>query len=177
MTPIEGADEGTDRWAIEQGWISLTPLRLDLTDAHALEDIRVRRPLDEVLAAAVSPGKSSPQAAQSVREDEAPAAIPKAVGTSLPADSRICERPFDRDLPSGAQKRIHFLLGPLLCVAISLLHEADEFLGVAIHLIELVVSELAPLCLRTALQLMPLPLENFGVHSISSLFVSHVVSR
>jgi hypothetical protein len=32
-----------------------------------------------VLAATVSPGKSSPQAAQSVREDEAPAAIPKAV--------------------------------------------------------------------------------------------------
>jgi 5'-nucleotidase len=87
VTPIEGADEGTDRWAIEQGWISMTPLRLDLTDAHALEDVRARRPLDEVLAAAVSPGKSSPQAAQSVREDEAPAAIPKAVGDERVADS------------------------------------------------------------------------------------------
>ena len=82
VTPIEGADEGTDRWAIEQGWISVTPLRLDLTDGHALEDVRVRRPLDEVLAAAVSPGKSSPQAEQSVREDEAPAAIPKATAGS-----------------------------------------------------------------------------------------------
>jgi 5'-nucleotidase len=80
VTPIEGADEGTDRWAIEQSWISMTPLRLDLTDGHALEEVRLRRPLDEVLAAAVSPGKSSPQAAKSVREDEAPAAIPKAVG-------------------------------------------------------------------------------------------------
>jgi 5'-nucleotidase len=80
VTPIEGADEGTDRWAIEQSWISMTPLRLDLTDGHALEEVRMRRPLDEVLAAAVSPGKSSPQAAKSVREDEAPAAIPKAVG-------------------------------------------------------------------------------------------------
>jgi 5'-nucleotidase len=80
VTPIEGADEGTDRWAIEQSWISLTPLRLDLTDGHALEDARTRRPLDEVLAAAVSPGKSSPQAAQSVHEDESPAAIPKAPG-------------------------------------------------------------------------------------------------
>src|SRR5262245_48748886 len=78
VTPIEGAEEGTDRWAMEQQWISLTPLRLDLTDAHPLEDVRTRRPLDEVLAAAVSPGKSSPQAAQSVREDEAPAAIQKA---------------------------------------------------------------------------------------------------
>ena len=81
VTPIEGAEEGTDRWAMEQQWISLTPLRLDLTDAHALEDVRARRPLDEVLAATVSPGKSSPQAAQSVREDEAPAAIPKAGDT------------------------------------------------------------------------------------------------
>ncbi len=80
VTPIEGADEGTDRWAIEQSWISMTPLRLDLTDGHSLEEVRARRPLDEVLAAAVSPGKSSPQAAQSVREDEAPAAIPKAPG-------------------------------------------------------------------------------------------------
>ncbi len=80
VKPIEGADEGTDRWAIEQSWISITPLRLDLTDGHALEDVRARKPLDEVLAATISPGKSSPQAAQSVREDEAPAAIPKAVG-------------------------------------------------------------------------------------------------
>ena len=79
VTPIEGADAGTDRWAIEQGWISMTPLRLDLTDERTLEQVRTRRPLDEVLAAAVSPGKSSPQAAESVREDEAPAAIPKAV--------------------------------------------------------------------------------------------------
>jgi 5'-nucleotidase len=79
VTPIEGADAGTDRWAIEQSWISLTPLRLDLTDERALEVTRARHPLDEVLAAAVSPGKSSPQAAESVREDEAPAAIPKAV--------------------------------------------------------------------------------------------------
>jgi 5'-nucleotidase len=81
VTPTEGADEGTDRWAIEQGWISLTPLRLDLTDGHGLEEVRGRRPLDEVLAAAVSPGKSSPQAAESVHEDEAPAAIPKALGS------------------------------------------------------------------------------------------------
>jgi 5'-nucleotidase len=80
VTPIEGADAGTDRWAIEQSWISLTPLRLDLTDGHALEDARTRRPLDEVLAAAVSPGKSSAQAAQLVHEDESPVAIPKVPG-------------------------------------------------------------------------------------------------
>ncbi len=26
VRPLEGADEGTDRWAIEQHWISMTPL-------------------------------------------------------------------------------------------------------------------------------------------------------
>ena len=32
VTPLEGAAKGTDRWAIEQNWVSITPLRLDLTD-------------------------------------------------------------------------------------------------------------------------------------------------
>ncbi|PYK19841.1 MAG: 5'/3'-nucleotidase SurE [Verrucomicrobia bacterium] len=40
ITPLQGAEEGTDRWAIEHHWVSITPLRLDLTDekdlAHAL---------------------------------------------------------------------------------------------------------------------------------------------
>ena len=40
VTPVEGADEGTDRWAIERGWISMTPLRLDLTDHDALGRMR-----------------------------------------------------------------------------------------------------------------------------------------
>ena len=31
VTPLEGADEGTDRWAVEHNWVSITPLRLDLT--------------------------------------------------------------------------------------------------------------------------------------------------
>ncbi len=31
ITPLEGAEEGTDRWAVEHNWVSITPLRLDLT--------------------------------------------------------------------------------------------------------------------------------------------------
>ena len=73
--PIEGAEEGTDRWAAEQGWVSLTPLRLDLTDEAQLRAVRANHPLDEAMAAAVSPSKSSEQAAESVREDEAAASI------------------------------------------------------------------------------------------------------
>ena len=63
VTPLEGAEEGTDRWAIEQHWISMTPLCLDLTDHRLLAECREQRPLDEELAAKVSPPRSSPEAA------------------------------------------------------------------------------------------------------------------
>jgi 5'-nucleotidase len=36
ITPLEGAEEGTDRWAVEHKWVSITPLRLDLTDEKDL---------------------------------------------------------------------------------------------------------------------------------------------
>jgi len=32
VIPLQGAVEGTDRWAVEHNWVSITPLRLDLTD-------------------------------------------------------------------------------------------------------------------------------------------------
>lgn len=38
--PIEVTEEGTDRWAMEHGLVSLTPLRLDLTDHQALARVR-----------------------------------------------------------------------------------------------------------------------------------------
>jgi 5'-nucleotidase len=34
--PVEETEEGTDRWAVERGFTSVTPLRLDLTDERAL---------------------------------------------------------------------------------------------------------------------------------------------
>lgn len=36
VRPIEEVDEGTDRWAVQRGQTSVTPLRLDLTDFQAL---------------------------------------------------------------------------------------------------------------------------------------------
>jgi 5'-nucleotidase len=36
VTPVEGIEEGTDRWAVEHDYVSLTPIRLDLTDESAL---------------------------------------------------------------------------------------------------------------------------------------------
>jgi 5'-nucleotidase len=40
VTPIKETEEDTDRWAFERGWVSITPLRLDLTDEKALERAR-----------------------------------------------------------------------------------------------------------------------------------------
>lgn len=38
--PREQVEEGTDRWAVERGYVALTPLRLDLTDEHLLARAR-----------------------------------------------------------------------------------------------------------------------------------------
>jgi 5'-nucleotidase len=37
VVPLEPAEEGTDRWAVEQGFVSITPLRLDLTNEKELQ--------------------------------------------------------------------------------------------------------------------------------------------
>jgi 5'-nucleotidase len=71
VAPLEGAEEGTDRWAVEQNWISLTPLRLDLTDEPKLADVARRRPLDRAVAMATSLQTSPAHAAAAVRAEEA----------------------------------------------------------------------------------------------------------
>jgi 5'-nucleotidase len=71
VTPVDGADEGTDRWAVEQHWVSMTPVSLDLTDEPRLTRCRERHPLDEPVAAAISPVQSSPEEVQAVHQDEA----------------------------------------------------------------------------------------------------------
>jgi 5'-nucleotidase len=40
VVPVESTDGGSDRRAFEQGYVSMTPLRLDLTDEAALERVR-----------------------------------------------------------------------------------------------------------------------------------------
>jgi len=45
VRPLEPAEEGTDRWAVEQGYVSLTPLRLDLTNEAELKRARTELPL------------------------------------------------------------------------------------------------------------------------------------
>ncbi len=45
VTPIEHPEEGTDRWAVEHGFVSMTPLRIDLTDDASLAAAQDRRPV------------------------------------------------------------------------------------------------------------------------------------
>lgn len=42
VVPIDQAEEGTDRWAMARGYVSVTPLRLDLTDDQLLARERTR---------------------------------------------------------------------------------------------------------------------------------------
>jgi len=43
VVPMEETEEGTDRWAVEHGLVSMTPLRLDLTDRLALARVEKER--------------------------------------------------------------------------------------------------------------------------------------
>jgi 5'-nucleotidase len=46
VVPIERTEPGTDLWAMERGYVSVTPLGLDLTDTAALEQLSADLPLD-----------------------------------------------------------------------------------------------------------------------------------
>jgi 5'-nucleotidase len=43
ISPLEPAEEGTDRWAVENGFVSITPLRLDLTNEEELKKFRQKQ--------------------------------------------------------------------------------------------------------------------------------------
>lgn len=45
VIPIKETEEGSDRWALERGYISITPLRLDLTDEKELAIAQKQHPL------------------------------------------------------------------------------------------------------------------------------------
>jgi 5'-nucleotidase len=42
VSPVKEAEEGTDRWAVQHGLISITPLRMDLTDQKQLKRMQVK---------------------------------------------------------------------------------------------------------------------------------------
>jgi 5'-nucleotidase len=48
VVPIEGTEKGTDRWAVEHGYVSMTPLRLDLTNYDELQRVERNHPIELV---------------------------------------------------------------------------------------------------------------------------------
>ena len=46
VIPLEPAEEETDRWAVENGYVSITPLRLDLTDEKKLKEMKREQPVE-----------------------------------------------------------------------------------------------------------------------------------
>jgi 5'-nucleotidase len=67
-----GAERGSDRWAVEQHWVSLTPLRLEPADERLLGELISGHPLDTQRAVEVSPAASTIGEAAAVRRDESP---------------------------------------------------------------------------------------------------------
>lgn len=45
VKPLEAAEEGSDRWAVENHYVSITPLCLDLTDYEQLKKVQEQQPL------------------------------------------------------------------------------------------------------------------------------------
>jgi 5'-nucleotidase len=48
VKPLESAEPGSDRWALENGFVSMTPLRLDLTSEEDLQQAVAKHPQIEV---------------------------------------------------------------------------------------------------------------------------------
>ena len=46
VKPIQETEEGTDRWALEHDFVSITPLRLDLTNERELAEAQARIALE-----------------------------------------------------------------------------------------------------------------------------------
>jgi 5'-nucleotidase len=76
VRPIEETEEGTDRWAMQRGFVSVTPLRVDLTDHSLLEKLRASTTLDEAAAPATAahPGDATPRQAAAQEEEASEAA-------------------------------------------------------------------------------------------------------
>lgn len=66
--PVDETEPGTDRWALQHGYVSVSPLRIDLTDHEALASARKRVTLDEPVPRAPAAG---PALAEEDPEDEA----------------------------------------------------------------------------------------------------------
>lgn len=68
VRPIEETEAGTDRWALQRDYVSITPLQLDLTDHETLASASRRVRLEEPALADVGPADGAPSAAAAEEE-------------------------------------------------------------------------------------------------------------
>jgi 5'-nucleotidase len=68
--PIEETEEGTDRWAVQHGYVSVTPLRLDLTDHDELSRAKEKVRLDERPALVTMPREGAAAPSEGTEEEE-----------------------------------------------------------------------------------------------------------
>jgi 5'-nucleotidase len=85
VVPLEAPQEGTDLWAVRQGYISITPLRLDLTNHAELERLSREQPVIEFEAADSAAGGGGGEAAGGA--GEADRAEPATIGAWKPPNS------------------------------------------------------------------------------------------
>lgn len=72
VRPIEETEKETDRWAVQNGYVSVTPLRLDLTDHAELERAKDILPIDDSASAGRRKKRvSGAVAVEADREDDA----------------------------------------------------------------------------------------------------------
>jgi len=71
VRPIEETEEGTDRWAVQHGYVSVTPLRLDLTDHEELERAREMIPLGDAVTGVTTKGRRGNASGKAESEDDA----------------------------------------------------------------------------------------------------------
>ena len=71
------------------------------------------------------------------------------------------------------QPTLEYLFGLLAGVAILLLEQADELIGLAPRLVQVVVGEFAPLLSDLASHFLPLAFEYVPVHPVTLLFPSN----
>lgn len=69
VQPIEETEQGTDRWAVQHGHVSVTPLRVDLTDHELLDRAARSHPLDQPHGDAIPAPDAAVEAAE--QEEEA----------------------------------------------------------------------------------------------------------
>ena len=70
VRPIEETERGTDRWAVQHGYVSMTPLRVDLTDHDELSRASEAYPVDDLVMPAGVAVQDEPEVPTETDDEE-----------------------------------------------------------------------------------------------------------